>query len=198
VRIGEGDGIVELAPSFSQAHNLSNLLAAVAAARAIGVRPSGPVEVSFSAMRGQRSELPAGVLLIDDCYNANPMSMRAAIDDLAASPHSGRLVAVLGDMLELGPQGAALHREIGAHARHAGVDYLVTVGPLAAEMTAGFGGSSRSFADAAAAAEAVPAMLREHDTVLVKASRGVGLERVAAALREADGNLAVPAAPGQR
>jgi UDP-N-acetylmuramyl pentapeptide synthase len=65
-------------------------------------------------------------------------------------------------------------------------------------MTAGFGGSSRSFADAAAAAEAVPAMLREHDTVLVKASRGVGLERVAAALREADGNLAVPAAPGQR
>ncbi len=198
VRIDQGDGIVELVPSFSQAHNLSNLLAAVAAARAIGVRPSGPLQVSFSAMRGQRSELPGGVLLIDDCYNANPMSMRAALDDLAASPHSGRLVAVLGDMLELGPQGAALHRETGAHARHAGVDLLVTVGPLAAEMTAGFGGSSRSFADAAAAAEAVPAMLREHDTVLVKASRGVGLERVAAALREADGNLAVPAAPGQR
>ena len=60
VRIGEGDGIVELVPSFSQAHNLSNLLAAVAAARAIGVRPSGPVDVRFSAMRGQRSELPVG------------------------------------------------------------------------------------------------------------------------------------------
>jgi len=195
VRIADGEQIVELVPSFSQAHNLRNLLAAVAAAGAIGVRPSGALEVTFSAMRGQRSELPAGVLLIDDCYNANPMSMRAAIDDLAAGPHGGRLVAVLGDMLELGPQGADLHREIGAHARRAGVDVLVAVGPLAAEMNAEFGGESYSFADAAGAAKAVPAMLRPGDTVLVKASRGVGLERVAAALREADGNLAVS---GQR
>ena len=197
VRIEAGDEIVELEPSFSQAHNLSNLLAAVAAARAVGVRPSGPLQVTFSAMRGQRSELPSGVRLIDDCYNANPMSMRAALDDLAAGPHSGRLLAVLGDMLELGPQGAALHREIGAHARRAGVDVLVTVGPLAAEMTAEFGGESHALADAAAAAQAVPAMLRPGDTVLVKASRGVGLERVAAALREADGNLAA-SVPGQR
>jgi UDP-N-acetylmuramoyl-tripeptide--D-alanyl-D-alanine ligase len=197
----EDDGErLRLVPSFSQAHNLGNLLAAVAAAGALGVVPSGRLDVSFSAMRGQREELPAGVQLIDDCYNANPMSMRAAIDDLAAGSHEGRLVAVLGDMLELGAQGAALHREIGTHAGRAGVDLLVTVGPLAAEMAAAFGGESRALKDAAAAAAVVPEMLRAGDTVLLKASRGVGLERVAAALREADGDLAVspaPSLPGQ-
>ncbi len=198
----EDDGErLRLVPSFSQAHNLGNLLAAVAAAGALGVVPSGRLDVSFSAMRGQREELPAGVQLIDDCYNANPMSMRAAIDDLAAGSREGRLVAVLGDMLELGAQGPALHREIGAHAGRAGVDLLVTVGPLAAEMAAAFGGESRALKDAAAAAAVVPELLRSGDTVLLKASRGVGLERVAAALREADGNLAVspaPSLPGQR
>jgi UDP-N-acetylmuramyl pentapeptide synthase len=130
------------------------------------------------------------VVLIDYCYNANPMSMRAALDDLAASG-SGRRVAVLGDMLELGPQGPALHREVGEHARGSGVELLVTVGALAAEMAEGFQGDSRTIADAAAAAEAVPALVHAGDTVLVKGSRGVGLERVSAALREA-----VPA--GQR
>ncbi len=188
VTIDAGGERIELEPSFAQAHNLRNLLAAVAAARALGVRPSGPLEVSFSEMRGQRSELPSGVMLIDDCYNANPMSMRAALEDLAASGRGTpptRRVAVLGDMLELGPQARALHREIGEHARRSGVELLVTVGPLAAEMAAGFAGESRALPDAAAAAETVPALVRPGDTVLVKGSRGVGLERVAAALREA-------------
>jgi UDP-N-acetylmuramoyl-tripeptide--D-alanyl-D-alanine ligase len=184
VRIDAEGEQIELEPSFGQAHNLLNLLAAVAAARAIGVRPAGRLDVSFSAMRGQRSELPSGVVLIDDCYNANPMSMRAALDELAASGATRR-VAVLGDMLELGPQGPELHREIGQHARRSGVELLVTVGGLAGEMAAGFGGDSRALADAAAAAEAVPALVRPGDTVLVKGSRGVGLERVSAALRGA-------------
>src|ERR1039458_8447222 len=70
---------IELQVPFTQAHLRANLLAAVAAARAVGVTPSGRVEVSFSAGRGQRSELPGGVTIIDDCYNANPMSMRAEI-----------------------------------------------------------------------------------------------------------------------
>ena len=72
-------------------------------------------------------------MLINDCYNANPMSMRAALDDLAETA-PGRRVAVLGDMLELGPEERRFHREIGAHAAARGVDVLVTVGPLAAEM----------------------------------------------------------------
>ncbi|HXB14601.1 MAG TPA: UDP-N-acetylmuramoyl-tripeptide--D-alanyl-D-alanine ligase [Solirubrobacteraceae bacterium] len=197
VRIDAGGELVELEPSFRQAHNLCNLLAAVAAARALGVHPSGRLQVTFSAMRGQRAELPSGVLLIDDCYNANPMSVRAAIDDLAAEAGEGRegrhlrSVAVLGDMLELGPSGPALHREIGEHARRQGVGLLVTVGPLAAAVAQGFGGESHTLADAARAAEVVPQLVGAGDVVLVKGSRGVGLERVAEALREA-----VPA--GQR
>lgn len=174
---------MELRPSFSQAHNQQNLLAAVAAARALGVTPRGPVDVAFSALRGERVALPGGVILINDCYNANPMSMRAALDDLASSAPARRL-AVLGDMLELGPQQGRFHREIGAHAAERGIDVLVTVGPLAEAIAAAFPGERHSVADAAAAAELLPGLLREGDTVLVKGSRGVGLERVAEALAE--------------
>ena len=124
---------IELRPSFAQAHNLRNLLAAVAAARALGYTPRGRLDVRFSAMRGQREELAGGVVLVADCYNANPMSMRAAIDDLAETADARR-VAVLGDMLELGPEAPRLHAEIGAHAQARGVELLVTVGPLADEM----------------------------------------------------------------
>jgi UDP-N-acetylmuramoyl-tripeptide--D-alanyl-D-alanine ligase len=174
---------IELRPSFGQAHNLRNLVAAVAAARALGITPGGPLEVSFSAMRGQRERLADGVELIDDCYNANPMSMQAALDELAASG-PGRRVAVLGDMLELGPQAPRLHREIGEHAGAAGVQLLITVGPLAAQMAAGFPGEARETAGAEEAGELVAGLIREGDTVLVKGSRGVGLERVVERLRE--------------
>jgi UDP-N-acetylmuramoyl-tripeptide--D-alanyl-D-alanine ligase len=202
VRIDAGGETIELWPSFSQAHNLANLLAAVAAARALGLAPGGRLDVTFSAMRGQRRELPGGALLIDDCYNANPMSMRAALDDLAATA-AGRSVAVLGDMLELGPEGPALHRELGAHAGERGVGLLVSVGPLAAETAVAFAGESISLPDAATAAEQVPELLRAGDTVLLKGSRGVGLERVARALEAGrpatdPGVLSGRSAAGQR
>jgi UDP-N-acetylmuramoyl-tripeptide--D-alanyl-D-alanine ligase len=153
------------------------------------VEPSGRLSVRLSALRGERIELPGPVLVIDDCYNANPMSMRAALDDLAASA-SGRRVAVLGDMLELGPEAARFHEEIGVYARECGVDVLVTVGPLAAGMAAGYadaarGGEHHATADAAAAAALVEQLVAPGDTVLVKGSRGVGLEVVAARLRAA-------------
>lgn len=170
-----------LRPSFEQAHNLRNLLAAVAAARALGHTPEGRVEVRFSNMRGQRLVLPDGVVLIDDCYNANSMSMRAAIDDLAETA-PGRRVAVLGDMLELGADSPRLHREIGEHASDSGVGLLITVGPLAGEMSGAFAGEVHSVADAPAAAEVLARLLHAGDTVLVKGSRGVGLEGVVAAL----------------
>jgi len=95
-----------------------------------------------------------------------------------SSPTATRRVAVLGDMLELGPDAPRLHREIGEHARAQGVGLLVTVGPLAGEMRAGFDGESHAVPDAQAAAELVPGLLRDRDTVLVKGSRGVGLELV--------------------
>ncbi|HUA73138.1 MAG TPA: UDP-N-acetylmuramoyl-tripeptide--D-alanyl-D-alanine ligase [Solirubrobacteraceae bacterium] len=172
---------LRLQPSFGQAHNLRNLLAATAAALALGVEPGGPLHVRFSSLRGERLELADGVVLINDCYNANPMSMRAAIDDLAQTAPARR-VAVLGDMLELGPDSARLHREVGLHAAEQGLDLLLTVGPLAAEMRAEFEGESYAVADAPAAAELLATLLEAGDTVLVKASRGVGLERVAEAL----------------
>ena len=94
----------------------------------------------------------------------------------------GRRVAVLGDMLELGGEERAYHRAVGEQARAAGVALLVTVGPLAREMAAGFDGPTEHAGDARAASALVPGLLREGDTVLVKASRGVGLEVVAQAL----------------
>jgi UDP-N-acetylmuramoyl-tripeptide--D-alanyl-D-alanine ligase len=184
VRIRHGEQEIELRPTFSQAHNLQNLLAAVAAAVALGVRPAGLLEVEFSAMRGERRELAGGVLVIDDCYNANPMSMRAALEDLVASA-PGRTVAVLGDMLELGPQAPELHREIGLRAAALGIDALLTVGPQAAAIADGFPREHRSVADADHAGPELAAMLHEGDTVLVKGSRGVGLERVLADLDQA-------------
>jgi UDP-N-acetylmuramoyl-tripeptide--D-alanyl-D-alanine ligase len=179
---------IALRLDFHQAHLRGNLLAAVAAARAIGVRPAGAVTVAFSGRRGERVRLPNGITVIDDCYNANPMSMRAALDDLAATAGEGRRVAVLGDMLELGPGEARFHAEIGAHAATLGVDLLVAVGPRSRQMADAFaGGESVLAPDAAAAAQLVPGLLGAGDTVLVKASRGVGLEAVAEALAAAAG-----------
>jgi UDP-N-acetylmuramoyl-tripeptide--D-alanyl-D-alanine ligase len=189
VTIGIGAQRIVLEPSFSQSHNLHNLLAAVAGARALGVTPGGRLEVSFSARRGERHALPKEIVLIDDCYNANPISMRAALDDLARTAPVRR-VAVLGDMLELGAQAPGFHREVGEYARTAGVQLLLTVGPLATDIGRGFGiDDVHAVADAAAAAELLPRLLAPRDTVLVKGSRGVGLERVVQAL------LAKPAGP---
>jgi UDP-N-acetylmuramoyl-tripeptide--D-alanyl-D-alanine ligase len=182
VLIGDRGERIELNPSFGQAHNLVNLLAAVGAGRAIGLHPHGNLEVDFTAGRGQWLTLPGGVSAIDDCYNANPMSMRAAIDELAERA-PGRRVAVLGDMLELGPSAPALHREIGAYAAARGVELLVTVGPLAAEMAGAFEGNARSVLGAEDAARELAPLLRPGDTVLIKGSRGVGLERTLAALQ---------------
>ncbi|MET0771093.1 MAG: UDP-N-acetylmuramoyl-tripeptide--D-alanyl-D-alanine ligase, partial [Solirubrobacteraceae bacterium] len=104
VRIVARELSVQLDVPFTARHQLVNLLAAVAAAQAAGVEPSGRVDVSFGALREERLELASGAVVINECYNANPLSMRAALDDLATqAPPGGRRVAVLGDMLELGP-----------------------------------------------------------------------------------------------
>ncbi|HEV3000915.1 MAG TPA: Mur ligase family protein [Solirubrobacteraceae bacterium] len=178
VEFGPGDDLGGVELDFASAHMRLNAAAALAAARAVGVEPRGRVEVALSELRGQRIELPGGITVVNDCYNANPMSMRAALDDLAAAA-PGRRVAVLGDMLELGPESERFHREVGEHARRSGVDLLVTVGPLAAAMD-----GDQAVADAAEAAALLPELLDDGDTVLVKGSRGVGLEVVAEALQQ--------------
>ena len=184
VVIAQGER-VELELPFDSQHNLLNALAALAAARAIGVHPSGRIDVRFSSMRGERVAVGLGVVVINDCYNANPLSMRAALDDLASHHAEGRRVAVLGDMLELGPAEREHHREIGAYAASAGVELLVTVGPRAAAMLDSFDGESQAVLDAEEAAALLPELVLPGDVVLVKASRGVGLEVVTEALQAA-------------
>jgi UDP-N-acetylmuramoyl-tripeptide--D-alanyl-D-alanine ligase len=188
----EGDTVVadgerlDLELPFTSRHQRLNTLAAVAACLAVGVRPSGRVEPPAGRWRGERIELPIGATVINDCYNANPLSMRAALDDLAAHAPAGRRVAVLGDMLELGARSEELHGEVGAAAEAAGVELLVTVGPLAAAMLDTFDGESYAVADAGEAAALAGGLLAPGDVVLVKGSRSVGLEVVAEALLAAE------------
>jgi UDP-N-acetylmuramoyl-tripeptide--D-alanyl-D-alanine ligase len=177
---------ISLEVSFTQAHLRHDLLAALAAAKALGVTSSGRIELPPAPGRGERVALPGAVTLIDDCYNANPMSMRAALADLqdvADRAHASRRIAVLGDMLELGPDEHELHAQLGAHATAAGVDLLVTVGPLAAAIGERFAREHHHAGDSTAAAGLVVELLAPGDVVLVKASRGVRLERVCQALR---------------
>jgi UDP-N-acetylmuramoyl-tripeptide--D-alanyl-D-alanine ligase len=176
---------VVLEVPFRQAHLRRNLLPAAAAALAVGVIPSGRVALELTAGRGQHVTLPGGVTLIDGCYNANPMSTRAALEDLAqtaARAPGTRSVAVLGDMLELGPRGRDFHVELGEEAARSGVELLVTVGPLAAAMAERYDGEVRAVPDAATAAELVPELVRPGDIVLVKGSLAVGLQAVCRAL----------------
>lgn len=182
VRFGGEPLPADLVLPFSSEHMLRNARAAVAAARAVGVEPSGTVEWVPPALRGEVVELPGGARVLNDCYNANPLSMRAALAEMQMQDVSGRRVAVLGDMLELGPDEIALHREIGAVAASSGVEVLVTVGPLAAAMLETFDGEGVAVRDAREAAAAARELVAPGDVVLVKASRGVGLEVVAEAL----------------
>lgn len=180
-------GETTLTPSFSEPHQLSNLLAAVGCAVALGELPEGPVDVAFSGLRGELIELPSGLTLINDCYNANPVSMRAAIDNLASmgDETSGRRLAVLGGMAELGERSAEFHREIGRYAAANGVDILVTVGELAEAYRSVFAGDAYAAETPADAVELLRKLGRRNDVVLVKGSRSVGLEFVADSLAEA-------------
>ncbi|HEU4598330.1 MAG TPA: UDP-N-acetylmuramoyl-tripeptide--D-alanyl-D-alanine ligase [Solirubrobacterales bacterium] len=170
---------------FAEAHNLTNALAAIAAGVALGADLEGmsdrAADIGFSRFRGERLQLRDGIVLVNDCYNANPVSMRAALDHLV-SLEPDRTVAVLGEMGELGPDSPRYHREVGAHARAAGVDYLVGVGLPARDYD-----PDELVADPAEAAELLAEQLEPGDAVLVKGSRSAGLEAVAEALQELEG-----------
>ena len=170
---------VELELPFDEPHNLLNTLAGVAAAHALGVQPSGPVEVAFSSLRGEVVELPGGVTVVNDCYNANPMSMRAALEHLARTP-ADRRIAVLGTMAELGEGAAGFHRQIGAEAAGLGIEVLVTVGEEALGYAEGFDGETYSVGTPEEAGALLEEVALPGDRVLVKGSRSVGLERVLA------------------
>ena len=183
-----GESTVEALPASLgiadlPAHVQLDAAAALAAVRAAGLEPVGPLEALPGAGRGGEHVGVAGSTIIDDCYNANPMSMRAALTDLGRRAPAGRRVAVLGDMLELGPEESALHAELGTLAAHAQVGLLATVGPRAAVAASTFDGPIVHYATAQEAAQALPSQIGEGDAVLVKGSRGVGLEVVVEALQ---------------
>ena len=179
-----GDATVRL--NVPGRHTASNALAAATAALALGVALEAVVSglEAFRAVPGRLAAMRAasGAAVIDDTYNANPDSVRAAIDVLGAAPSPRWLV--LGDMGEVGVEGPAFHREAGAFARAAGVDRLLTTGALAAEAGAAFGPGADHFASVDALARHVAAEASAEVTVLVKGSRFMRMERVVAALVE--------------
>ena len=168
--------------NFTAEHHVANAAAALAALDALGLPRPERVEVEFSRWRGEELPLPGGGLLINDAYNANPVSMRAALRQLEANAAGRRRVAILGDMAELGSGAPAYHQEIGREAARHGVEVLLAVGDLARGYVDG-GVPVTSWApDAEAAVVEAAELVQPGDIVLVKASRAVGLERVAEVL----------------
>lgn len=161
---------------FAARHQAQNAAGALAVLDTLGYeRPQGVVQVTFSRWRSQETELPGGGLLINDAWNANPVAMRAALAHLQDCAAGRRTVAILGDMTELGAEAARFHEEIG---RELGsVDVVIGVG----ELARGYAPTTWA-ANAVEAIEIARAIVQPGDAVLVKGSRSVGLEIVAAAL----------------
>jgi len=173
--VGTPDGELEFSFPFDESYNLTNALAAIAIGLALGAEPAEMArrapEIGFSRLRGELLELRDGIVIVNDCYNANPISMRAALDHLASMRVEGRRLAVLGEMAELGPDAANYHRQIGAHARELGIGPIVGVGELAQEYA-----PDEWAPDARSAVALTHSSIDKGDAVLVKGSRSVGLE----------------------
>jgi UDP-N-acetylmuramoyl-tripeptide--D-alanyl-D-alanine ligase len=163
----------EFEVDFTARHLAANAVTALATAQALGLELPPRIEVKFADWRNQELELPDGGLVINDAWNANPISMRAALEHLAERAAGRRRVAVLGEMAELGDYAEEAHREVAQAIDELGVDLVVAVGPAARA----YGG--RWVADADEAAALLRDELRPGDCVLVKGARALGLERVA-------------------
>ena len=179
---------VELASGLPGAHNASNLLLAFAAARCAGVTAEAAAEgMRGFTMPGKRWEVQVrnGVTIVNDAYNANPDSMRMALETFMRMPCKGRRIAVLGDMFELGDHAEAAHREVGKKVAMLNPDFFCAVGDRmrgdAAQeaVAAGFPAARVLYASTKAnAAKLLSYIAQEGDSVLLKASRGMALEEV--------------------
>lgn len=171
------------------AHNVMNAMAAIAIARVLGVSPDkaieGIAEFQPMAMRMEKIVLASGIQLVNDCYNANPLSMKEAIRTVSGTKRAGRFVAVLGDMLELGDNAPACHEEVGRAAAEHKVDKLFIFGNNASHMAAGAktlgmnAGRVEIYNDMSTLQKDVLSFVKAGDVVLVKGSRGMKMERVA-------------------
>ena len=173
-----GEAEVRLELPFAQRHLAGNVLAALTAYDALGLPlervAEGAASIRLSRWRGDVRELPGGGLVVNDAYNANPLSMRAALLDLDERADGRRRVAVLGEMAELGDQSSRYHAEVAALLRELGIELVVAVGEPA---RAYLGEDGVAVADAAGVAATLD-LLRPGDAILVKASRAVGLEGI--------------------
>lgn len=180
-RIGTPHGEADFEWPFTEAYNLTNALCAVAIGVALDFDPAEMAKrtggIEFSRLRGERIRLRDDILLLNDCYNANPISMRAAVEHLAGL-EATRRVAILGGMAELGPSGPEHHRAIGALLRESGIAPVLGVGELARDYEPDHWAPSADEAVGFARE-----MLEPGDVALIKGSRSVGLELVADDLR---------------
>jgi UDP-N-acetylmuramoyl-tripeptide--D-alanyl-D-alanine ligase len=182
------DTRVQISLSVPGAHAISNFLVAAGIASALGLSTaaivSGALRLRAGDNRGAVRRLQDDILLIDDTYNSNPRALRSAIDTLSLA-RDRRRVACIGDMLELGPEGPRLHREVGA-ALGSRIDVLLGVGSLASEIAAGASSlppeAKKLFATSVDLASNIASLVQRHDAVLVKGSRGMRMERVVEAL----------------
>lgn len=206
------EGSIEVETSFSSRHRMENAVAAAAGLYAAGLPleecAQGLSSAAFTPSRGDVVELP-GITIVNDTYNASPAATRAAIDDLMdlVAKRGGRAVVVFGDMLELGPEAARYHWEVGAYAAEAGVVSFWGVGPLSRHAVEGFGSYSKAEAKVdtltvlgsgeashveslASGGEDVLDNLRSGDVVLMKASRRMHLEALVDAAAARFGTVA--------
>lgn len=166
----------EIEVDFSARHLATNALCALAAARVLELELPARLEVEFTEWRNQELPLPGGGILVNDAWNANPISVRAALEHLRELADGRRTIAVLGDMAELGSYSDDGHREVAAALSELGIDVVIAVGPRARA----YGGQWVETAEEAV--HVVAAELRPGDCVLVKGARAMALELVAEAL----------------
>ena len=188
IELPEANGSQRCTLEMHGLHNVSNACAAAA----IGLASGMSLDSCCAALQAAQPEAgrqrvvksASGVTVVDDAYNANPDSMAASLAAFSALNVSGRRIAVLGDMLELGRYADSSHEQVGELAAASGVDFLVCVGPLSRRMAeAACGGGMDQGAvclcdDAETAFEIVSREVAPGDAVLVKASHSIGLERV--------------------
>ena len=169
--------------AFPGKHNIANALAVYAAARAVGMdsesivaglQAATPVSGRMKTVAG-----PRGITVLDDSYNANPASIRAAIDVLSLAADSW---LVLGDMAELGEEAGTAHSDLGRYAKQQGIGHLLATGELSKRTVASFGDNGLWLADRDAVADYIKQQAPDHAVVLVKGSRSAGMEQVVRAL----------------
>lgn len=188
-----GDRLAVHVPQIGR-HQMLNGAACLAVASALGLDAAAVAArlrtaTARSPMRMARHVRADGLIVIDDAYNANPESVAAALEALAEVETTGRRIAVLGEMLELGDDAESAHVETGRRARDLGVDLVLAVGPGAGGLAEGAGPVGLTVPDVPTAVSTLTARLRPDDVVLVKASRGARLERIVSELTSDRGML---------